>query len=72
MKWALVAAGLKDLARPVEKLSVSQNLGEHPFFRTPGWRTEPGNSPGWNGIHLGSLLFGDNTNQLQPGRSEFR
>jgi hypothetical protein len=26
MKWALVAAGLKDLARPVEKLSVSQNL----------------------------------------------
>ena len=27
MKWALVAAGLKDLARPAEKLSVSQNLG---------------------------------------------
>ncbi|KAI0085874.1 mitochondrial pyruvate carrier [Irpex rosettiformis] len=26
MKWCLVAAGLKDLARPAEKLSVSQNL----------------------------------------------
>jgi len=26
MKWALVAAGLKDLARPAEKLSVSQNV----------------------------------------------
>ena len=27
MKWGLVAAGLKDLARPADKLSVSQNLG---------------------------------------------
>ncbi|KAI0267077.1 UPF0041-domain-containing protein [Gloeopeniophorella convolvens] len=26
MKWCLVAAGVKDLGRPVEKLSVSQNL----------------------------------------------
>jgi len=26
MKWCLVAAGLKDLARPADKLSVSQNL----------------------------------------------
>ncbi|KAK0437506.1 UPF0041-domain-containing protein [Armillaria borealis] len=26
MKWGLVAAGLKDMSRPVEKLSVSQNL----------------------------------------------
>jgi len=26
MKWCLVAAGLKDLGRPAEKLSVSQNL----------------------------------------------
>ncbi|EPQ57179.1 mitochondrion protein [Gloeophyllum trabeum ATCC 11539] len=26
MKWCLVAAGLKDLQRPPEKLSVSQNL----------------------------------------------
>lgn len=25
MKWCLVAAGLKDLNRPAEKLSVSQN-----------------------------------------------
>lgn len=25
-KWGLVAAGLKDLARPAEKLSVSQNV----------------------------------------------
>jgi mitochondrial pyruvate carrier 2 len=27
MKWCLVAAGIKDLARPPEKLSVSQKLG---------------------------------------------
>ncbi|GJE98532.1 UPF0041-domain-containing protein [Phanerochaete sordida] len=26
MKWCLVAAGLKDLARPADKLSVPQNL----------------------------------------------
>ncbi|TBU40489.1 UPF0041-domain-containing protein [Dichomitus squalens] len=26
MKWCLVAAGLKDLSRPAEKLSASQNL----------------------------------------------
>ncbi|KAG8968762.1 Mitochondrial pyruvate carrier 2 [Tulasnella sp. 419] len=26
MKWGLVAAGLKDLGRPAEKLSVSQNF----------------------------------------------
>ena len=28
MKWCLVGAGLKDLGRPADKLSVSQNLGE--------------------------------------------
>lgn len=28
MKWGLVAAGMKDLARPADKLSFSQNLGE--------------------------------------------
>ncbi|KAF7428429.1 Mitochondrial pyruvate carrier 2 [Pleurotus ostreatus] len=26
MKWCLVAAGIKDLTRPAEKLSVSQNI----------------------------------------------
>jgi len=26
MKWCLVGAGLKDLARPADKLSVSQNV----------------------------------------------
>ncbi|KAG8899760.1 Mitochondrial pyruvate carrier 2 [Tulasnella sp. 408] len=26
MKWGLVAAGLKDLSRPADKLSVSQNV----------------------------------------------
>ncbi|KAI0301066.1 UPF0041-domain-containing protein [Multifurca ochricompacta] len=26
MKWGLVAAGLKDLNRPTERLSISQNL----------------------------------------------
>lgn len=29
MKWCLVGAGIKDLGRPAEKLSVSQNLGMH-------------------------------------------
>lgn len=28
MKWCLVLAGVKDLGRPADKLSVSQNLGE--------------------------------------------
>lgn len=28
MKWCLVLAGVKDLRRPADKLSVSQNLGE--------------------------------------------
>jgi hypothetical protein len=27
MKWCLVAAGIKDLNRPADKLSVSQNVG---------------------------------------------
>lgn len=27
MKWCLVAAGLKDLSRPADKLSLSQNIG---------------------------------------------
>lgn len=27
MKWCLVAAGLKDLSRPADKLSMSQNVG---------------------------------------------
>ena len=27
MKWCLVAAGLKDINRPADKLSVSQNVG---------------------------------------------
>lgn len=26
MKWCLVAAGIKDLSRPADKLSVSQNV----------------------------------------------
>ena len=29
MKWCLVAAGLKDLSRPADKLSVSQNVGSY-------------------------------------------
>jgi hypothetical protein len=28
MKWCLVAAGLKDLGRPAEKLSINQNIGK--------------------------------------------
>jgi len=34
MKWCLVAAGLKDLSRPADKLSVSQNLGEYILLRS--------------------------------------
>lgn len=34
MKWCLVAAGLKDLSRPADKLSVSQNLGVYGIFIT--------------------------------------
>jgi hypothetical protein len=37
MKWCLVIAGVKDLNRPADKLSVSQNLGA--FFR---YRTKHG------------------------------
>jgi len=29
MKWCLVGAGLKDMTRPADKLSVSQNLGAY-------------------------------------------
>jgi hypothetical protein len=32
MKWCLVAAGLKDISRPADKLSVSQNVGMSFFF----------------------------------------
>lgn len=32
MKWCLVAAGLKDLSRPAEKLSVSQNVGTYNYI----------------------------------------
>ena len=35
MKWCLVAAGLKDLNRPAEKLSVSQNVGAWPLSSLP-------------------------------------
>lgn len=35
MKWCLVIAGIKDLSRPADKLSVSQNLGEA-FRRSMG------------------------------------
>lgn len=30
MKWCLVAAGIRDLARPASKLSASQNVGASP------------------------------------------
>src|SRR5262245_831468 len=32
MKWCLVAAGVKDLNRPADKLSVSQNVGKSGFI----------------------------------------
>jgi hypothetical protein len=34
MKWCLVAAGVNDLRRPADKLSLSQNAGT-PYTRYP-------------------------------------
>jgi hypothetical protein len=39
MKWALVAAGVSDLKRPAEKLSVSQNLGASFLLIIYPWST---------------------------------
>jgi hypothetical protein len=75
MKWCLVAAGLKDLQRPAEKLSVNQNLGKildfvidiqrpcssSSFLSAPFGR----NSSSLHWVHLGQIFDGHYTNQLQ-------
>ena len=71
MKWCLVAAGLKDLNRPAEKLSVSQNVGEsmgdlyqkcisHLLLV----------SLGSYGNDMGTVFVRYYTSQLQPRRSK--
>jgi hypothetical protein len=66
MKWCLVGAGLKDLTRPADKLSVSQNLGK-PLptsqLKSPDFHC----SFGRHGIHLGAILIRDHTRKLQFG-----
>jgi len=70
MKWCLVIAGLKDLQRPAEKLSFSQNFGVYPFsvactiliYQT---------SPRRYRIYLGAILTRYHPRELQPGRCAF-
>lgn len=74
MKWCLVGAGLKDLQRPAEKLSLSQNVGElpHQIHRSMPWLTlcYPLSFSG-NRIYLGPVFSGHYTSQLQSGCGEF-
>jgi hypothetical protein len=64
MKWCLVGAGLKDLARPPEKLSVSQNVGACTLVH---WRVsfKSSFSTHRNGYYLGTILFCHHPSQLQ-------
>ena len=52
MKWCLVAAGLKDLTRPAEKLSMSQNIGACKFTSA---RCKPTNQHVIPSFHRGRL-----------------
>ena len=67
MKWCLVAAGLKDLNRPADKLSVSQNVGEYRLMLSDILNAFISRiySPGVHRIHLGSLLLRHYTHQPQ-------
>jgi len=74
MKWCLVLAGVKDLSRPAEKLSLSQNLGAFFRYRRRGGLSEyfvllSRNSFGSDGFHLGSVLARYYPSELQFGRS---
>jgi hypothetical protein len=69
MKWCLVFAGLKDLSRPADKLSVSQNVGASVPLRVRlrarahgSWVV--GYSTRGYGLHLGALLTSDHSRQL--------
>lgn len=56
-KWALVAAGVKDLSRPADKLSVSQNVA----LAATGFiwvsRPRPHFPYSTKPIHFNSLIF---------------
>ena len=74
MKWCLVLAGIKDLSRPADKLSMSQNLGAFFRYRTRGGHSEYSvlvsrNSFGSDGFHLGSIFARYYPSELQFGRS---
>lgn len=73
MKWCLVAAGVNDLKRPAEKLSVSQNLGAFslPFVMSPVGKKNVLKSLysfGRYWYHLGTLLSSHHPHQLLFGR----
>ena len=71
MKWALVGAGVKDLGRPAEKLSVSQNLGQSEYLRFRFHkRLNLWYSSCCHWIHLGEVLVCHYPSQLQSGRRE--
>jgi Mitochondrial pyruvate carriers len=75
MKWCLVAAGVSDLKRPAEKLSVSQNLGappdgiacEMPSLTRP---TITVRSFIRHRLHMGTIFDGHYPNQLQSWSRE--
>ena len=73
MKWCLVAAGVNDLKRPAEKLSVSQNLGASslPFVMSSVSKQNDLQSLysfGRYWYDLGTLLSGHHPHQLLFGR----
>lgn len=61
MKWCLVLAGIKDLSRPADKLSVPQNLGELSSIGREIGRTYPTEQP-WQR----RVSFGSDTHSLLP------
>lgn len=66
MKWCLVLAGVKDLSRPADKLSVSQNFGEvFWYFAGVGHAERSACSFGCHGFHLGAVLVGYHSSELQ-------
>ena len=74
MKWGLVAAGVNDLKRPAEKLSVSQNLGAFSLPVTSlvskelvNNHVQPLFSFGSYWYDLGTLLAGHHPHQLLFG-----
>jgi hypothetical protein len=71
MKWCLVAAGLKDLSRPAEKLSVSQNAGSYTTYAASKSRNNYFlYSPRLHRLYLGALLLCYHSRELQLGCCE--